>query len=216
LKWGLPSSLILHVLLWLALLPEARRLPAPFDEGVPVEVWSPEQFEQVTAQGGPPSVDPAASPAASPSEKGASADLPPSSLPMPPPAVGTVVRASRILSGDVLSDPLSRKARAMLSHLETEMRLEQLCGIEAMAQIAEWHRQFQPDRVVAYAMADVKVSGTTIVADGAAFRSRQHWYKLKFSCDTVPGRDEVRALEFAVGEPIPRRAWERYGLPPVH
>jgi hypothetical protein len=91
-----------------------------------------------------------------------------------------------------------------------------LCGIEAMAQIAEWDKQFQPDRVVAYAMADLKVSGGTIIADGAAFRSRQRWYKLKFRCDIVPGRDEVRAFEFAVGEPVPRIAWERYGLPPVH
>lgn len=104
----------------------------------------------------------------------------------------------------------------MLPHLEEETRLEQLCGIEAMAQIALWDGHFQPDRVVAYAMADVKVADGTIVAEGAAFRSKQHWYGLRFRCEIGPDHQSVQAFEFAIGRSIPKTAWERHGLPPVH
>jgi hypothetical protein len=124
-----------------------------------------------------------------------------------------MVRAKKILSGKVLADPRSSQARRTISFLEEDTRLEQLCDLEAMAQIAEWHKEFHPDRVVAYAMADLKIEANTTVAEGAAFHSDHKWYKLKFKCEIEANRQTVRAFEFSVGNSIPRKAWERYGLP---
>jgi Domain of Unknown Function (DUF930) len=124
--------------------------------------------------------------------------------------------ADRILSGRVLSDPRSREARAMLPQMEQETRLEQLCDLEAVAQIAGSIKEYRPDRVVAYAMADTKRQGRTILAEGAAFRSKKLWFKLTFRCQVTPDRQRVEAFDYAVGTPIPKSSWEEYGLPAVY
>ena len=93
--------------------------------------------------------------------------------------------------------------------------MEQLCDIEAMAQITASVKPFEPDRVVAYAMADVKRIKDTLTADGGAFRSERKWYRLKFECRVSTNRERVEDFAFAVGDAIPKSQWEAHGLSPI-
>ena len=115
--------------------------------------------------------------------------------------------------------PPSTHARAddaLLTRLAPDERVEQLCGLEAMGQIHDWQRDFEPDRVTAYARAATRLSGRVLTAEGAAFRSKRHWYGLRFACTVSADLKRVTAFAFHVGEPIPRERWEALGLPAVH
>lgn len=180
----------IHALLLLAFTvpPISKRQPLSLQESLPVEIWTPEQVQALTHSSRPEMSHP--------------------SSPQPNP-----IRATRILSGETLAHPLSRKMREMLPLFEEETRLEQLCDIEAMAQIAASLKQFQPDRIVAYAKADVRIIDNTLVAEGAAFRSNRRWYGLTFTCGLSADRQSVQSFEFLVGEEISKRMWDKYNLP---
>jgi len=117
-----------------------------------------------------------------------------------------------MLAAEVLVHPGSRQAQRKLQLLEGETRVEQLCGLEAMAQIAASQPQFRTDRTIAYAMAEVKFVKGAIVADGAAFRSEERWYRLKFRCRISTDGRSIQSFEFLVGSAIPKSEWERHGL----
>ena len=72
--------------------------------------------------------------------------------------------------------------------------------------------KFRPDRAVGYAISEAKVAGNTLVADGAAFRSKKKWYRLSYTCTTTPDRMKVLKFEHAVGAEIPQERWSAYGL----
>ena len=67
-----------------------------------------------------------------------------------------------------------------------------------------------------YATAKEKIAGTTIIADGAAFRSRKNWYGLKFKCQLARDCENVIGFEFLVGDPVAKEKWDELGLPAVH
>lgn len=121
-----------------------------------------------------------------------------------------------MLSGKTLADPRSREAREILAQLADDERMVQLCSIEAMDQIHQWRQDFWPDRLVAYAKADTKISGDILQAEGAAFRSEGRWYDLKFTCELAPDHAKVAAFEFLVGDAVPTDEWEIYNLPAIH
>ena len=98
-----------------------------------------------------------------------------------------------------------------LEHLAPSARLEQICDYTAMKKIRATHH-FRPDRAVGYAISPAKVQGNTLVADGAAFRSRGKWYRLSYTCTTTPDRMKVLSFEFKIGGAIPRDKWAGYGL----
>ena len=185
--YGIIISSAIHALLLLIFALPFDPPPPPLHEGLAVEVWTPEQVQALSNPAGIGNQDPA--------------------------RPGTTIRAARILSEDALAHPLSRKMREMLPLFEEETRLEQLCNLEAMAQIAASLKQFNPDRVVAYAKADVRIDNNRLVAEGAAFRSRQRWYGLTFNCGLSPDRHAVQDFEFRVSKAIPKRLWEQYNLP---
>lgn len=202
------ASLCLHfaVLGGLALLPSIERLnPQPEEDGVEVELVTPEQVA--------PRPEPQPQATTVP-QLPAPQPTPPVPPPIPPPPA--VVRARRLLSDDVLANPLSKGTQEALGQLEEAERIEQLCNLEAMGQVHAWKAEFQPDRVVAYAMEGTKLSRTAMQADGAVFRSKQQWYRLKFKCELSPDRRKVAGFEFIVGEPVPRRDWRALALPAVH
>lgn len=197
--WSFPASFTLHVLLLLGFswFLASKKHVAPLDEGMPVEIWTPEYFDVVQSESEPPS-----------------SSTPHAAVPVEAePGSSEMKRAETIRSGEVLSHPHSRKMAAALASMEEETRWEQLCGIEAMAQIASIG-SFQPDRVVAYAMADVTVGKGEILAEGAAFQSKERWYRLKFLCRLSPNRQAVETFDFSIGDAIPRRLWETHNLPP--
>lgn len=204
--WGLLASFGLHGMVGLVLLQTfGGSLPAVPSQAIEVELL------------------PAPSPPASVPHQSASLSLPkagdvasvPDASHAPPPgaAVPAMVTASRILSDAVLAAPRSRKGTTLLAQLAPSERSEQLCGLEAMAQVGAWDETFKPDQVVAYAMGEPGVSGQVIVADGAALHSRNGWYRLAFKCELTPDLQKVTAFAFHVGAAIPRRDWDSHNLP---
>jgi hypothetical protein len=210
-------SLCLHLALLgaLALLPQIERLPPEPDQGVEVELVTPELLApRAQVQAAPPSSSPAgeAPPRASPS--GPPARPPP--LPPPLPAPPVTVRARRLLADDILSNPRSRGTRNALAQMDEAERIEQLCNLEAMGQIHAWKAEFEPDRVVAYAMGGTTLAKTVMQADAAVFRSKRQWYRLTFRCELTPDRKKIDGFAFTVGDPVPRGEWRALDLPEVH
>ncbi len=119
----------------------------------------------------------------------------------------TFVKPSHMLSQEVLADHRSRQARDELKQLAPADQIEQLCNLEAMAQVGAWSKSLKPDRVVAYAMADPEFSGTNFIAKGAAIHSEHDWYRLQFKCQLTPDKEKVVAFEFLMGDAIPREIW---------
>ncbi len=125
----------------------------------------------------------------------------------------TFVKPSHMLSQEVLADHRSRQARDALKQLAPADQIEQLCNLEAMAQVGAWSKSLKPDRVVAYAMADLEFSGTDVIAKGAAIHSEHEWYRLQFKCQLTPDKEKVVAFEFLMGDAIPRDIWAEHNLP---
>jgi hypothetical protein len=126
-----------------------------------------------------------------------------------------MVKPTLMLSEKVLDDPRSWKAKKALSGLVADEQMIQLCSIEAMAQVGSWKKTLQPDLLVAYAMADTKISGNSLLADDAAFHSRQQWYNIKFKCDLAPDHRKVASFEFLVGDAVLERSGKVTICPPT-
>ena len=127
-----------------------------------------------------------------------------------------MTRATNLYSAKLLADPRNAQAREGLAQLAAPDRMEQLCNAEAMEQIQRWKNEFQPDRLIAYAMSETKLSDDALVADGAAFRSKRQWYNVKFKCGLTPDLKNVASFEFQVGDAIPRAQWTAHNLAPVY
>jgi hypothetical protein len=191
--WGIAASFILHLFVGaaLTLLPGPTRPKRAPEASIAVEIMT---FRPpVPALNGAPQPQDSAS--------------------APETAPNGMMRATHMLSEQSLADPRSQEAVKMLPMLAADERMEQLCAIEAMAQIKAWKSTFQPDHVVAYAMAETKVLGNALLADGAAFHSDRHWYNVKYKCELTADHEKVVAFEFMVGAAVPRHDWERYNLP---
>ena len=125
-----------------------------------------------------------------------------------------MVSASQLYAEKVLAAPKSKKIREALRKLANEEHMVQLCNIEAMEQVSRWNRTFHPDYVVAYAMSDPKTAPTAIEAEGGAFRSRRHWYNIRFKCAVTADIGKVVSFAFAVGGEIPKQEWRGHNLAP--
>lgn len=208
--WGISASLALHALLAaaLALMPLPKRPRRLEEERISVDILTPQQFEASTR---PPPAQAAQEPPTPPPQPAPAAPV----VAQPPPKPA-MIRATEMLSAKTLADPRSRQARADLATFASEERMVQLCNLEALDQIRKWKAAFQPEQVVPYATAEEKVRGSSIKADGAAFRSRGNWYGLKFNCELAGDGESVVGFEFLVGDPIPREKWDELGLPAGH
>ncbi|MCP4562263.1 MAG: DUF930 domain-containing protein [Bosea sp.] len=217
---GLPAALCLHLLFGLLLaMWTLSSFTPPIETSVEVELVTPEALTPpappapARAPPPPPAAEiaslPQPAPTTPPPEK-------PVTPPAPPPAEPPAMITARTLhSESVLANPRSRGAREALKTLEAGERIEQLCNLEAMSQIHAWKAQFEPDRVVAFAMAGTKLTKSTLEAEGAAFRSRKQWYGLRFRCE-MAANGKVAGFQFRVGEAIPRGEWAAHDLPPEH
>lgn len=219
---GLPVASLIHaaLLAWLAsvAIQQFDEMPAFVEQSVDVELQTPEQFEAMIRPPPPPPLAPPAESAPVP-EPAPPPSVPTAPIPAQPPVSAEpdgLVRPRRLLSQQVLADPRSRETLAMLPRLAPDERVEQLCGLEAMGQIHAWQRSYEPDRVTAYATADIRYAGHILQAEGAAFRSRRRWYGLRFECTISADLKRVTAFAFQVGDPIPQARWQTLGLPAVH
>lgn len=190
-------------------------IPVPPSDAIAVEIVAPTALAQRMP---PPAAPPEAAIAPSAPEPTPSrqAALPQAAARPARPAEPDMIHPIVMLSARRLAERSSRPARAALRTLDDDTRVEQLCGLEAMEQVHEWRRDFQPDRLVAYAMGEPRPIADGIEADGAAFRSHANWYRIRFRCELSPDRTRVAAFAFAVGDPVPRDQWDERGLPSVH
>lgn len=123
------------------------------------------------------------------------------------------VRASHFYASKILKNPKSRGTASDLRNLSPEERMIQLCNLEAMEQVSRWKTRIKADFLVSYAMADTRRTGQKITADGAAIRSKGHWFNLKYSCDVAASMEAVDAFEFSLGGEIPETEWDAHSLP---
>lgn len=203
--WGLAASALLHVCLCLfaLLLPAPSPMPPPpTSKSIDVEIVALPPAVREDRQPAPPRIPSPEAPEARTAPKEA-----------PSPDEPAMVKPSRMLSEKALADPRSRKARKELAALAPADQVEQLCGLEAMAQVGAWSSKLRPDRVVAYAMADPEMKGNEFSADGAALHSRHDWYRLRFKCELTSDHKKIAAFQFMVGDPIPRKDWAAHNLP---
>ncbi|MHC1551218.1 DUF930 domain-containing protein [Phyllobacterium sp. K27] len=133
--------------------------------------------------------------------------------PQPHDETRAMVKPSHMLSEKILADPRSRKSRRELATLASGDQIEQLCNLEAMAQVGAWSKEFRPERVIAYALANPNLTASTFSAEGAALHSKRESYRLRFKCELTPDHKKVAAFEFLVGDPIPKEDWTEYNLP---
>jgi hypothetical protein len=222
-RWGLAGSALLHILVgvFVLLLPAAPKQAEPQEQSIEVEIVTlpPPRTDQQAKSARQLDLPPKRQ------GEGMPAKTPETALKTPaiPAAVPdevhrrdetpTVVKPLRMLSEKVLDDPRSRNARQELAMLRPADQIEQLCNLEATAQVGAWSEEYQPDRVVAYAMDDPKLSGNSFSAEGAALHSKRDWYRLQFKCDLTPDHKKVAAFEFLMGDPIPKEDWAEHSLP---
>lgn len=223
-KWGqdkalllaLLAALLLHaaILGWLAEQPAPQ--PGLPSDAIAVEILPPSELPHApTVPAAPAPAEPVQPEAKLPPAAEASPRQPRASRPAPP-SEPEMIRPSVMLSGRNLALASSRQARLAMRTLSDDTRIEQLCGLEAMEQVHAWRREFQPDRLVAYAFGEPRSIAGGIAADGAAFRARSNWYRIRFRCELTPDRARVAAFAFVVGDAVPREDWEEHGLPAVH
>lgn len=216
---GLPAALCFHLLFGLLLaIRTLSSFTPPIETSVEVELVAPETLTSPVPPPAPAAAPPPAAEIISPPQPAPTTTPPerPATPPVPPPTEPPAMITARTLhSESVLANPRSRGAREALKTLEASERIEQLCNLEAMSQIHAWKAEFEPDRVVAYAMAGTKLTKTALEAEGAAFRSRKQWYGLRFRCE-MAANGKVAGFQFRVGEAIPRSEWAAHDLPPEH
>lgn len=191
----------------LALMPLPKLPKRVEEERVSVDIVTLAEFEAATR---PPPIKAAVEAPTAVQPRGSSRS-PAQRAPAP-----GMIRATEMLSAKTLANPRSRQARADLATFASDERMVQLCDLKAMDQIRRWRTDFQPERVVPYATAQEKITGTTIAANGAAFRSRGNWYRLKFRCELAGDGESVVGFEFLVGDLVPRTQWDELGLPAMH
>lgn len=203
---GTVASLTLHLAVGAALLllPQVRSVDLPPEESISVELLPP-----------PPVATPKVATPDQPAREEVrrrpdSPETRPERAAVP--RVQTMTKATKLFSADALADPRSRKAREALRTLTAGDRIIQLCNIEAMEQVRRWNRSFQPDFVMAYALAGVALDKHAAEARGGAFRSGRHWYGIKFKCELTPDLAKVAAFALLVGDEIPQSRWTEYNL----
>jgi hypothetical protein len=120
-----------------------------------------------------------------------------------------VILLSLAIAGSAWAESRFERTLKMLSPPD---RMAQLCDYTAMTHIRKDQRQFRPDRAVANARSDVKISGDMIEAKGGAFRSRGKWYALSYTCKTNADHLNVLSFKYKIGDEIPQEKWAAYGL----
>lgn len=208
--WGTLASLGLHAGLVALLLigPNTQRRQPVMPRSIAVEMLSAAQFAALLNPAQAPVATSAAPAPAATSD--ATSDAKPDA-PAKRPSTGTI-RATDFYAGNLLAEPASAALRAGMKTLDGSEQLVQICSIEAIEQIRRARPEYDPDTVVAYAMADMAVRNGALIADGAAFRSRREWYELRFSCTAAADYSRVDAFTFSLGNFIPHELWDAHYL----
>lgn len=112
------------------------------------------------------------------------------------------------IPGRVVAIPRARVPPKEREPLTGDKQREQLCHQEAIARIAKSNSNLQPDLVVSSAITEAITAEQIIVANGAAFRSNDRWYQLKFRCEANAEQKTILAFDFLVGDAFPQEELE--------
>lgn len=130
-----------------------------------------------------------------------------------------IYRAAGIIALTTIALPLAprsladdARARVSLRRLDLEMRLEQVCDLEAMERIGRETSLYRPDRAKSDVISHPQHLGDILSASGAAFRSRGRWYALSFVCKASADHLKVLTFDYKIGDAIPEAEWADYGL----
>lgn len=124
---------------------------------------------------------------------------------VPPPAEEAepeFIRPTKMLAAAALADPRNAAAVKSFGQIDPGLVMEQLCGIEAVEQIAAYYPGWRVEAVVASAFAEAVVEDGALIADEAAFMVGTDWYHMRFECTVAPDLLAVSDFAFGVGEPI--------------
>jgi hypothetical protein len=193
------ASLALHILAGIALVvvPLTMASITP-PQDIAVDLLTPEQYASLV------------------STNAHEDDRVPVSPAVPSTPAPAMIRPTAMLSALALADPASARARKEFASLSGDERMVQLCNLEGLEQVRAWRKDLRPERLVAYATADLRFVRNTIRAEGAAIQNWQGWHHIRFSCVLSPDHERVVAFEFALGTPIPEDQWEADHLPAGH
>jgi len=212
---GLGGSVVLHVglLAALFLVTPLRALVVPEPPAISVDLIPVSAVEPEPQPTAPPQLAVQAPAEVAEPTAPAKAPAPPPAAPGAPSldADGTF-HATKLYAATMLKQPNMASVRRSLRTLASSEKVMQLCNIEALEQIRLAARQYAPDTMVSYAMADPVQTGLMLTAMGGAFRSRRLWYGVSFECVAAPGLDGVTSFSFKLGEAIPRDQWEAHFL----
>ena len=132
----------------------------------------------------------------------------PDARPNRPPS--ELTSATELYSADTLSDPRVRQA---LGKLPRERRIVQICMIETLEQV----RHSRPDTVPQGLFFDPRngspISGLTMTAKGAAYKTAGGWIDVDFKCTVNDDVDNITAFSFAVGGSVPKSQWQARRFP---
>lgn len=112
------------------------------------------------------------------------------------------------IPGKVVAIPRARVAPKEREPLNGDKLREQLCHQEAIARIKKSNSNYQPDLIVSSAIDEAVTADQIIVANGAAFRSNDRWYQLKFRCEANAEQKSILAFDFLVGDAFPQEELE--------
>lgn len=112
------------------------------------------------------------------------------------------------IPGRVVAIPRARIAPKEREALSGDKLREQLCHQEAIARISASRSDLQPDLVVSSAIDEAVTANQIILANGAAFRSNDRWYQLKFRCEANAEDKSIVVFDFLVGPAFPQEELE--------
>jgi len=93
----------------------------------------------------------------------------------PPQPSDGLTAATELFASRILADPQNQQVRDTLPLLEDTERIVQLCSLEGLEQLHIARPDSQPDSISPSAFAPTTLEGSTLKADGAAFRAAQRW-----------------------------------------
>ncbi len=130
-----------------------------------------------------------------------------------PPITGALHTAKRFYLDAILGAPAMARARDAIKKLPPEKRLTQTCNIEAVGQVGNAGRGFEPDALVADAFAPpaIDTGASSVSVSGGAFRSGQKWYGIAYSCTLGKDLASVKSFSYRIGEDVTAALKPRLG-----
>ncbi len=112
---------------------------------------------------------------------------------------GALHTAKRFYLDAILSVPAMARAAEAIKKLPPEKRLSQTCNIEAIGQLGNAGKGYNPDALVADALAKPVMEGSSFNVLGGAFRSDGKWRAISYECMLSKDLTAVKSFSYRVG-----------------